>query len=158
MYGKAIKNYVNFDGRASRREFWTFFLINQVIEILILAVIIGAYGAMLVNVEGLTDHIYTSEYFTFTLSVPEEELATLMPSMAPYVWVILAATVLLTLYAMFVALPSIAVAVRRFHDTDKSGWAYFVLFIPYIGDIIFLVLMAIRGTSGENKYGPAPEK
>jgi len=43
--------------------------------------------------------------------------------------------------------PLIAVAVRRMHDVDKSGW--FVL-IP----IYNLVLLATPGTVGPNRFGP----
>lgn len=54
-------------------------------------------------------------------------------------------------------IPSIAVTVRRFHDTDKSGWFYLLGFIPYIGGIIVLVMMVFDGTPGENRFGPDPK-
>jgi uncharacterized membrane protein YhaH (DUF805 family) len=49
--------------------------------------------------------------------------------------------------------PSIAVAIRRLHDTDKSGW--FILFglIPFIGGIILLIFMVTDSTHGTNQYG-----
>ena len=53
--------------------------------------------------------------------------------------------------------PTIAVAVRRLHDLNKSGWYYFVTFIPAIGGIILLVWMCTEGTKGENTYGPDPK-
>lgn len=53
-------------------------------------------------------------------------------------------------------IPTIAVQVRRFHDQDKSGWLALLNFIPYIGWLIVIVLMAQPGTEGENKYGPDP--
>lgn len=60
-------------------------------------------------------------------------------------------SVLADLYSLFVFLPSIAVGVRRMHDINKSGW---FLLIPLYN----LILLAERGTDGENKYGSDPLK
>jgi uncharacterized membrane protein YhaH (DUF805 family) len=61
------------------------------------------------------------------------------------------------LYALAMLVPSIAVAVRRLHDTDKSGWLLLLGLIPLVGFIILLVFYIQQGTSGPNKYGVAPE-
>jgi uncharacterized membrane protein YhaH (DUF805 family) len=61
------------------------------------------------------------------------------------------------LYSLFVLVPSLAVTVRRLHDTDKSGWWIFIVLIPVIGAIWLLILMMMDGTTGENKYGPNPK-
>lgn len=53
-------------------------------------------------------------------------------------------------------IPSIAVAVRRFHDIDKSGLWILINFIPLIGWIWYLVLMATAGEPTANRYGPIP--
>ena len=53
-------------------------------------------------------------------------------------------------------LPMIAVTVRRFHDQDKSGWMYLISFIPYVGGIIMIVLMCLKGTPGPNRFGMDP--
>ena len=55
------------------------------------------------------------------------------------------------------AIPSITVGARRLHDTGRSGWWQLVNFIPYIGPLVLLVLMSLRGTAGENAYGPPPQ-
>jgi uncharacterized membrane protein YhaH (DUF805 family) len=49
--------------------------------------------------------------------------------------------------------PAIAVAVRRLHDQDKSGWFYLLGFVPFVGGIILLVFMCIDSTRGTNQYG-----
>lgn len=49
-------------------------------------------------------------------------------------------------------LPSLAVLVRRLHDTGRSGWWYFIAFVPVIGGIWLLVLMC-TGSDDENQYG-----
>lgn len=60
------------------------------------------------------------------------------------------------LYALAVLLPSIGVAIRRLHDTGRSGWWLLVGFIPLVGGIILLVLLVLKGTDGDNAYGPPP--
>ena len=61
------------------------------------------------------------------------------------------------IYALVTLIPSLAVAVRRLHDVGKSGWMYFIVLIPIIGAIWFLVLMCTDGESGSNSYGPNPK-
>ena len=60
-------------------------------------------------------------------------------------------------------IPAIAVAVRRFHDHNISGWWYLGLlvlgFIPYLGLLANLGLLWVLvrgGTWGPNRYGPDP--
>ena len=60
------------------------------------------------------------------------------------------------IYGLAAFLPGIAVAVRRLHDTNKSGWMYLVGFIPIAGAIWLLILFATAGTVGDNNYGPDP--
>lgn len=48
-----------------------------------------------------------------------------------------------TLYSIFIFLPSLAIGVRRLHDSGRSGFWYFVNLIPGIGQIIFVVLMCL---------------
>jgi uncharacterized membrane protein YhaH (DUF805 family) len=65
---------------------------------------------------------------------------------------------LYVLYALAVLIPGIAVAVRRLHDQGKSGWWYFIVLVPIIGGIWFLILMVTDSTPGENEYGPNPKE
>lgn len=56
-------------------------------------------------------------------------------------------------------IPGIALAVRRFHDTGRSGWWYFISFIPLIGAIWFFILVYCTGSHpGANKYGENPKE
>lgn len=61
------------------------------------------------------------------------------------------------IYALATFIPSLAVAVRRLHDTNNSGWMYCVSFIPLVGPIWLLVLLATEGDRKSNKYGPNPK-
>ena len=51
-------------------------------------------------------------------------------------------------------IPLITVTIRRFHDTNKSGWYFFLGLIPLVGSLIVTVMMIPEGTKGKNKYGP----
>jgi uncharacterized membrane protein YhaH (DUF805 family) len=62
------------------------------------------------------------------------------------------------LYALAVFIPSLAVGVRRLHDSGKSGWMLLVAFIPVIGFIWLLILLIMEGTPGENQYGANPKE
>lgn len=59
------------------------------------------------------------------------------------------------LYGLFVFIPSIAVAVRRLHDSGKSGWWLFLAPVP-LGGLIPLIFMLLPSSPGTNEYGSAP--
>ncbi|WP_402469962.1 DUF805 domain-containing protein [Isoptericola aurantiacus] len=63
---------------------------------------------------------------------------------------------LILLLWLVLVVPNIAVTVRRLHDTDRSGFWWFIGFVPLVGWIILLVLMVLEGTQGPNRYGPDP--
>jgi len=100
------ENYVNFQGRASRSEFWWFTLFVVVVNIVLQVILGEIVGAI---------------------------------------------------FALAVLLPGIAVAVRRLHDVDRSGWWYLLVLIPLIGGLILIFAFFIhRGTTGPNRFGPDP--
>lgn len=52
---------------------------------------------------------------------------------------------------------SIAVAVKRYHDRNKSGWWVLIVLVPVIGGLWYLIECGfLRGTPGPNNYGPDP--
>jgi uncharacterized membrane protein YhaH (DUF805 family) len=59
--------------------------------------------------------------------------------------------------AIAMLIPGLAVFVRRMHDIGKSGWWYFIAFIPLVGAIWLLVLCCTEGVSGDNEYGADPK-
>jgi uncharacterized membrane protein YhaH (DUF805 family) len=66
-------------------------------------------------------------------------------------------SVLPTLYGLAVLLPSLAVGVRRLHDTDRTGWWLLIALVPIIGAIVLLVFMVQDSQPTENQYGPNPK-
>jgi uncharacterized membrane protein YhaH (DUF805 family) len=59
-------------------------------------------------------------------------------------------------YGLAVILPSIAIAIRRLHDTGKSGWMILLGLIPFVGFIIMIVFY-VQASDGPNQYGTGPE-
>lgn len=52
---------------------------------------------------------------------------------------------------------ALAVAVKRWHDRNKSGWWVLIALIPVVGAIWYLIECGfLRGTVGPNKYGADP--
>ncbi|MNW62078.1 Inner membrane protein YhaI [compost metagenome] len=70
------------------------------------------------------------------------------------------ASLFMTLYIIYllaVILPSLAVTVRRLHDTGKSGWSILLGLIPLVGGIIVLVFVCTDSQPGQNSYGENPK-
>jgi uncharacterized membrane protein YhaH (DUF805 family) len=85
-----------------------------------------------------------AEYWQFTL------FSTIISMLLFFVGASIGSEIPRALYSLAVLLPTLAVAVRRMHDVNKSGW--FIL-IP-----IYNFILAIQeGTHGPNEYGPDPK-
>jgi uncharacterized membrane protein YhaH (DUF805 family) len=109
-YLKVLRQYVDFAGRARRKEYWMFTLVNVIIA-LVLAIL---------------DNVLTTG-------------------------------ILGLVYSLAVLLPSLAVGVRRLHDTGRSGWWLLISLIPLIGAIVLVVFFATDGEPQPNAYGPDPK-
>ncbi len=59
-------------------------------------------------------------------------------------------------FSIAVLIPYLAVSIRRMHDTDRVGWWILIALIPLVRWIWFFVLTVLRGTLGENRFGPDP--
>ncbi len=59
-------------------------------------------------------------------------------------------------YNLAVLVPSIAVGIRRLHDTGKAGWMMFLGLVP-IANFYLLYLLTIDSDAGDNEYGPNPK-
>jgi uncharacterized membrane protein YhaH (DUF805 family) len=53
-------------------------------------------------------------------------------------------------------LPGLSVAIRRLHDTDRTGWWILIGLIPIIGFIVLLVFYLQKSDPGDNRFGPPP--
>ena len=112
-FGEAVstcfKKSVVWEGRASRAEFWWFYLAQ----------------ILIIFAAGIIDQIIGTGF-------------------------------LYIIALIVVILPSIAVLIRRLHDTDRTGWWYWIQLLPLIGLIVILVFTLSGSDEGDNKYGPNP--
>jgi uncharacterized membrane protein YhaH (DUF805 family) len=60
-------------------------------------------------------------------------------------------------YALAVLVPTLAVSVRRLHDTNRSGWWWLIGLVPFVGGIVLLVFYVLEGTQGDNQFGADPK-
>lgn len=61
-----------------------------------------------------------------------------------------------SLFYLAIILPSLAAAVRRLHDRNRSGWHYLWVLAPFFGAIVVLIWLCQKGVDGENRFGPDP--
>jgi len=64
-----------------------------------------------------------------------------------------ALSLLVDLAVFVVGLSALSVAVRRMHDTDKSGWMLLLGLIPFVGWIVVLIFALLPGTPNQNRFG-----
>jgi uncharacterized membrane protein YhaH (DUF805 family) len=112
-YLKVLREYATFSGRARRREYWMFVLVNIIVAVA-LSLIDGVLfdGAMLLS----------------------------------------------GLYWLAILVPSLAVGVRRLHDTGRSGWWLLISLVPVVGGLVLFVFTVLDGDPGPNAYGPSPKQ
>ncbi len=124
-----FKKYTDFDGRASRREYWLFLLFYAIVSILV---------------------ILTRIPFFIT------SLVTRIPSPVSLLPLFNALGLLSLLVLVASIIPFMAVTIRRLHDIDRTGYWYFIRCVPLIGDIWFLILTLRAGYPDANQWGPNP--
>ncbi|KAA6351745.1 Inner membrane protein YhaH [termite gut metagenome] len=117
---KCLRNYFVFKGRASRTEYWMFYLISTIL--------LYSIGILWIICERLFGGFFNDLFGG-----------------------------ILILSIIGILIPSFSVAVRRFHDTGKSGWWIWVVLIPTIGAICALCILITKGDKGDNKYGSDPK-
>jgi uncharacterized membrane protein YhaH (DUF805 family) len=62
------------------------------------------------------------------------------------------------IYGLAVFLPGLALAIRRLHDTGRSGWWMLISFLPLIGLIVLIIFFVQDSQPGTNQYGPNPKE
>jgi len=55
------------------------------------------------------------------------------------------------------AVPVVALRVRRLHDINRTGWWVLVAFIPLVGSVALAIAALFDGTPGPNRFGPDPK-
>jgi len=62
-----------------------------------------------------------------------------------------------SIYSLAVIIPSIAVSIRRLHDTDKSGWWLLLHLIPLFGSLVLLIFFISDSQRETNRFGVNPK-
>ena len=169
---RPLKNYANFSGRASRAEFWWFFLFMMITYMLVWFVLFAAVGVTAASAS-----------------------SSATPSPLRMIGAFGLAGVFLVVFYLALLIPSIAVQIRRLHDTNRSGWwlgAFWLLYLAYlvvafssvfsmrvpsdgsppnmgsvaamsmigliffVYSIVLLVFFCLAGTKGANRFGDDP--
>ncbi|WP_329454184.1 DUF805 domain-containing protein [Streptomyces sp. NBC_01497] len=91
------------------------------------------------------------EYWMFTL------FSVIVSIVLGIVDAIIGTKALELIYLVATLLPTLAVMIRRLHDTERTGWWVLIQLIPLVGFIVMLVFTATEGTPGPNKYGENPK-
>ncbi|MDD1017292.1 DUF805 domain-containing protein [Pseudomonas rubra] len=78
----------------------------------------------------------------------------LVSLLVSWVWDDLAALVLVG--ALIARIMSMIFFVKRLHDLNWSGWLCWLVLLPWVGNILLLLLLVMPGNRGENRFGPAP--
>ena len=158
---KCLKQYADFNGRARRKEYWWFVLINTIITMILVICWMIPMFKMAFNAESVGEF-------------DEWDVVRTMFS-NPFLYIYL-------VYYLAILVPMIAVTVRRLHDTGKSGFWVFLyiggsllgsvanmyqtanpivamvlLFIALAITIVFLVWMFTNSEYGPNQYGSNPK-
>lgn len=87
---------------------------------------------------------------------PKEYWFYVLISLVAYLLLAVPGGIPAAIYLLATLIPSIAVTVRRLHDTSRSGWWYLLVFVPILGGIVLLVFLLQKGTRGVNEYGDDP--
>jgi uncharacterized membrane protein YhaH (DUF805 family) len=116
-YRKVLTDYIVFEGRSRRSEFWVFNFTN--------AMLIGSsvFCALL---------IHNELFYRIIFSI-------------------------LSVFSLAILLPTLAVTIRRLHDTDRNGWWILINIVPVIGNIIFFFFLIEDSSPSYNGYGEYPK-
>lgn len=122
-----LRKYGVFSGRAQASEYWFFYLALAIVNIVIFAVFLIP---ALVTMDPVTQE--------------------------PGVLGSIGST-LVGIIGLGAFVPLLAAGVRRLHDTGKSGWFYLLCLVPFVGGIVIIVLLALPGEPGPNRFGADPK-
>ena len=129
-FGQAIstcfRKYADFSGRATRSEFWWFYLFYALVGL-----VLALPGTLVMM-----------------LGIPASQDQ--MPG--PAFWIGLMLLVLASLVQLAFIIPMLAVGCRRLHDRGQSGWLQLLMLVP-CGSIVLIVFWVLDGTPGDNAYG-----
>ena len=68
-----------------------------------------------------------------------------------------AASGLAALYWLATFIPTLSLIWRRLQDTGRSGFMFFLVFVPVVGAVLTIIWLCMDGDRGPNRFGPDPK-
>ena len=136
-YLQVLKQYATFKGRARRKEYWMFFLVNFIVKSFL--TYIDTKFSIVINI-GTRLNVY-NELLNYGFTDEMMQIGALS-----------------LFYSLFIIIPSLAVQVRRLHDCNRSGFWIFISLIPIIGAIILIIFFVEDSQPGDNRFGHNPKE
>lgn len=131
-----LKRYAEFSGRSSRAEFWWFYLFLFIIMMVLWFVLVGSLAGL-----------------GSSVSETGEPSAGALGAMGGGV-------ILMGLLSLAVLIPTIAVGVRRLHDTNRSGWwlgGFYLVYAVYLVMVLGAMSAAMGAAMSGATEPPAPD-
>lgn len=111
-----FKKYATFTGRASRSEYWKWSIVAALAGLVINIVTYGLGAAGATQDAAGRLHLGPGALIGYALA---------------------------GLWTVAVLVPTLALTVRRLHDTNRSGWMYLLALIPIVGGIVVFIFMLL---------------
>jgi uncharacterized membrane protein YhaH (DUF805 family) len=130
-----LRKYADFSGRARRKEFWHFLLINFAFTM----------GFLFIDLQA--DLLFSKSYVVNSLGWASNILDIFAPTL------LVKSNTLgfcSTIFQIIIFIPSLAVGFRRMHDLNRSGWWSLV-------PLIYLFVALFEGNEGDNRFGKDPK-
>ncbi|WP_196503655.1 DUF805 domain-containing protein [Aestuariivirga litoralis] len=119
----------SFSGRVNRKPYW------------LAAIAVGIVGSVLV-------WILMALFGTMTVST--DPAVPPMMGFSPIGWVLAAIVYIALIWA------SLALAIKRLHDRNRSGWFYLLMLVPLVNIWVAIEILFLKGTAGPNRFGEDP--
>lgn len=124
--------FTSFEGRIGRQTLWLSWLLLIIAAAIISSIIVMLFGTRLP-----TEPMMHGYNFYYDLG--------------------LVGGILMTIASIFYIWAGLAIAIKRWHDRNKSGWWVLIGLVPVIGGLWVLIENGfLKGTDGPNDYGPDP--
>ncbi|MEM7711660.1 MAG: DUF805 domain-containing protein [Pseudomonadota bacterium] len=138
---RCLTRPLTFRGRASRQDFWWFAL--TILSVMVASVLWVTWFA----VDTVMEQGAWQKADLVIASLRERpEYVEMMRSLG--IW---------TLMFVWPTVALISATVRRLHDTGRTGWWAWSIFIPFgIGPAILLVLLSLPSEPHQNEFGGMP--
>ena len=117
-----LRRYADFSGRSRRMEFWMWQVFKCIVGIVIWGIFFAVAGSALLSGD------------------PTAIVA--VGGAALIVWLVA------MIFGLVIIIPDIAVAVRRLHDTNRSGWWLLAPVVPYLVMVFSAVGAGMMGGKG----------